>query len=440
MSTKAQAKTQAKTPSAPAAARSPQPPAAEPGHEAERPDIAAQLEGAARLGHSLGAVGVDSSPPPIIQRQEIPEEEEEELQMKREPAVLQRQEQPEEEQELMMKLDIQRVGAEGGQVPPEVEAAICRARAGGQPLEGALQEQMSASLGHDFSGVRVHTDSEADALNQQLHAKAFTTGSDIFFERGVYDPASSGGQELIAHELTHVVQQSSGRVSGGRSGLTLRPAGDTFEQEADTLARQTTSTRLASEALRSWPHIVQADGIKRAGAKEQERLSGLASVGEAMYGEEEAGEPIYVKQYSEDPKPGYRCIERGDLITGAAAPCVIVGIAGYSDNNVVAYAMAHFDSEADRNAVYNVLTDMKDLVVAGAAGTRSWKVWVSGGNMSAHPNTAKGETTPMWTVVGEELGHLGGVELVGSSLGGLYGLYMTRKWLAHRWVMQVRRY
>jgi hypothetical protein len=261
MSTKAQVKTQAKTPAAPGPAHVGQPPVAVSEREAERPDIAEQLEGAARLGHSLGAVSVDSSPPPIIQRQEIPEEEE--LQLKREPAAVQRQEIPEEEEaelqmmaappgqvalqrqeipeeeeeELMLKPEEGQVGPQGGPVPPEVEAAIQRARGGGQPLERALQEQMGASLGHDFSGVRVHTDAEADALNQQLTAKAFTTGRDIFFRRGAYEPGSSSGRELIAHELSHVVQQSTGRVSRG-GGMMVRPAGDAFEQEADTLNQQ----------------------------------------------------------------------------------------------------------------------------------------------------------------------------------------------------------
>jgi hypothetical protein len=235
MNTKAPVKTPAKTPAAPAAARMPQPPVAAPEHEAERPDIAAQLEGAARLGHSLGAVGVDSPAPPIIQRQELPEEEEEELQMKRESAAVQRQALPEEDEELMMKRDDQRVGPQGGQVPPEVEAAIQRARGGGQPLEGPLQEQMSEALGHDFSRVRVHTGSEADALSRQFQAMAFTTGPDIFFRRGEYTPGAAGGRELIAHELCHVVQQSTGRVRRGRGGprMTVRAVGDAFEREAD---------------------------------------------------------------------------------------------------------------------------------------------------------------------------------------------------------------
>jgi hypothetical protein len=259
MSTKAQINAQAKTSAAPAAARIPQPPVAAPEHEAERPNMAAQLEAAARLGHSLGTVGVDSSPPPIIQRQELPEEEEEELQMKPEPAAIQRQELPEEEEEeLMLKPEEGRVGPQGGPVPPEVEAAIQRARGGGQPLEGAVQEQMSASLGHDFTVVRVHTDAEAEVLNRQLQAKAFTTGPDIFFKRGAYDPASSGGRELIAHELSHVVQQSSGRVNGEGSGMTVGPAGDAFEQEADEQARQVALQRAVANPILATPADILA--------------------------------------------------------------------------------------------------------------------------------------------------------------------------------------
>jgi len=142
------------------------------------------------------------------------------------------------EEELQMKPDIQQVGLEGGEVDSDVEVAINQARGGGQPLEEAVQKQMSETIGHDFSGVRVHRDSGADELNQQLSAKTFTTGPDIFFKRGAYDPVSSRGRELIAHELTHVVQQGTGRVSGHGSGMTVPPAGDTLEKEADAQARR----------------------------------------------------------------------------------------------------------------------------------------------------------------------------------------------------------
>jgi hypothetical protein len=267
MSTKAQAKTQVKTPAAPAAAHIPQPPVAELEHEAERPDIVTQLDNATRLGHRFGALGVDHSPPPIIQRQEIPEVAEEELQMRSESAALQRQELPEEDEELMMKPAEGRVGPQGGQVPPEVEAAINRARGGGQPLDGALQEQMSASLGYDFSGVRVHTDAEADALNQQLTARAFTTGRDIFFRQGEYNPGADSGRELISHELTHVVQQRTGRVGAESSGMAVRPVGDAFEQEADEMGSEAnheikngSQQRATSKA--SWPSPADVEALQ----------------------------------------------------------------------------------------------------------------------------------------------------------------------------------
>ncbi len=63
------------------------------------------------------------------------------------------------------------------------------------------------AFGADFSGVRVHTDAQAHQLNQSIQAKAFTTGQDVFVRQGAYEPGSRGGQELLAHELTHVVQQ-----------------------------------------------------------------------------------------------------------------------------------------------------------------------------------------------------------------------------------------
>ena len=71
---------------------------------------------------------------------------------------------------------------------------------------------MEQVFGADFSGVKVHTDATSDELNQAIQAKAFTTGEDIFFRSGAYEPSSWGGQELLAHELTHVVQQNGGAV------------------------------------------------------------------------------------------------------------------------------------------------------------------------------------------------------------------------------------
>ncbi|NTV63526.1 MAG: DUF4157 domain-containing protein [Oscillochloris sp.] len=114
----------------------------------------------------------------------------------------------------------------------EVETTIQQARGGGQALDGGVGIQMERAFGADFSGVRVHTGNQADALNQTLSARAFTVGQDIFFRDGEYSPGSASGRELLAHELTHVVQQT-GAV---QTKLVVGAADDVYEQEADQVA------------------------------------------------------------------------------------------------------------------------------------------------------------------------------------------------------------
>jgi hypothetical protein len=140
--------------------------------------------------------------------------EEDELQMKRD--VIQRESEggEGEEEELQMKRtqrkDDEQIDMSGSfDVGNDVESRISAKSGSGQAIPEVHRDLFESSMGHDFSGVNVHTDSESDSLNKELGARAFTTGSDIFFRQGEYNPASSGGQELLAHELTHVVQQGA---------------------------------------------------------------------------------------------------------------------------------------------------------------------------------------------------------------------------------------
>ena len=114
----------------------------------------------------------------------------------------------------------------GGDASTELESSIQRARGSGQSLDANLQRSMGQAMGADFSGVKVHTDSQSDQLNQSIQAKAFTTGQDVFFRQGAYEPSSRGGQELIAHELTHVVQQNGGAVQRSPQQTTTSPTDD----------------------------------------------------------------------------------------------------------------------------------------------------------------------------------------------------------------------
>lgn len=100
-----------------------------------------------------------------------------------------------------------------GPASPEFEQDLNRARGGGGSMDATVQAQMESAMGADFSQVKIHTGPQADQLSQSIQAKAFTTGNDVFFRQGAYAPNSPGGQELLAHELTHVVQQQPSTVA-----------------------------------------------------------------------------------------------------------------------------------------------------------------------------------------------------------------------------------
>lgn len=145
-------------------------------------------------------------------------------------------ERPEEREARQLK-PIQRsaVGPSGA-APPDASAV--QLGSSGQPLPGGTRALMESYLRHDFSSVRIHADAAADRAAQALSAQAYTSGRDIVFAAGQFDPESRAGQQLLAHELTHVVQQARGNV-GGRDigfGVRLGSPQDAFEREADVAA------------------------------------------------------------------------------------------------------------------------------------------------------------------------------------------------------------
>ncbi len=160
---------------------------------------------------------------------------------------------------------------DGGAINDDISQRINSKRGGGSSLDSAVQASASGQLGYDFSGVKVHTDSESDQLNKSLGAKAFTTGSDIYFSANSYSPGTSEGQELIHHELTHVVQQGGQAPAGG---LTLGPADDAYEREADHMAKSAASQSASQPASTQAKRIeeIQAMRIQREAAPEEEEM------------------------------------------------------------------------------------------------------------------------------------------------------------------------
>lgn len=179
--------------------------------------------------------------PAVAQRESTPEEDEELLQAKHDPAIAQRESSPEEDEELLQAKP--EVGLEGGPVSDEIAGRIQAQRGSGSPLADGVRTSMEASFGTSFEDVRVHTDSESQDLNTSISARAFTTGNDIFLGNG----ASSGDSNLMAHELTHVVQQRDMTTSGP---MAVGPAGDSYEQQADATAATVAAGGAAPTAQR----------------------------------------------------------------------------------------------------------------------------------------------------------------------------------------------
>ena len=123
---------------------------------------------------------------------------------------------------LVTRIGRRALGATGGTVDRDSEAAINAARGGGSPLDHAARTVMEGAFGADFSGVRVHADGTARELNARVQAKAFTVGADIFFRDAVPDARTAEGQQLLAHELTHTIQQGFATASAPQAHLSAK--------------------------------------------------------------------------------------------------------------------------------------------------------------------------------------------------------------------------
>jgi hypothetical protein len=127
----------------------------------------------------------------------------------KEKKPVQKQAMPEEEEK---HGSVQMKEESGAAVHSDIADRIANC-SGGDPLPQKTLREMEASFGADFTDVRIHTDSDAVELCQQLGAQAFTHGKDIFFNAGKFNPESASGKLLLAHELTHIIQQSDEKGS-----------------------------------------------------------------------------------------------------------------------------------------------------------------------------------------------------------------------------------
>jgi len=160
---------------------------------------------------------------------------------------------------------------------------------GGAPLDKDTRGFMESRLGADFSDVRVHTDATASDSARSVQAYAYTVGSDVVFQSGKYEPESDSGKRMLAHELTHVVQQRSGPVAGtpAPGGIQISHPSDRFEQAAESSADRVMSSApaTAQASVAAAPASVQREGeeeeeevqgifVQREGEEEEEEVQG----------------------------------------------------------------------------------------------------------------------------------------------------------------------
>jgi hypothetical protein len=172
---------------------------------------------------------------------------------------------------------IDRSGSGPAHLDREVARAIDERRGRGEELDGDARANLEGAMGEDFSDVRVHDDADAHELSTAVSAEAFTTGSDVFFQSGKYDPSSSAGQKLLAHELTHVAQQ---RGATPTSDMTVSEPGDASEVEASAIADKvssapaTPSQQTATVSRAAEEEELQMSRLDRASAEEEEPVQG----------------------------------------------------------------------------------------------------------------------------------------------------------------------
>jgi Domain of unknown function (DUF4157) len=146
---------------------------------------------------------------------------------------------------------------------------------GGTPLPADLRADMEGRFGHDFGDVRIHNDGAAHESAKSVNAQAYTVGSNIVFQRDRYDPASDAGRHMIAHELTHVVQQRSGPVDGtdAGGGVKISDPGDRFERDAVANADRLMSAPAPATGVQRLPEGGASVQRQDAPAEEEEEAT-----------------------------------------------------------------------------------------------------------------------------------------------------------------------
>jgi len=171
---------------------------------------------------------------------------------------------------------------------------------GGSSLDNDTRADMESRFGTSFGDVKVHTGGSAHDSAKSVNAQAYTVGSNIVFQDGKYDPGSDAGKHMLAHELTHVVQQRSGPVDGSDAGggVKVSDPSDRFEREASANADRL----MSSDAHAGHDHGPAAPAASAAGVQRVEEEEEVAQtyVQREEEGEEEVAQTYVQREEGEE--------------------------------------------------------------------------------------------------------------------------------------------
>lgn len=213
-------------------------------------------------------------------------------------------------------------------VPPIVHEVL---RSPGQPLDTAPRSFMESRFGHDFSSVRVHTDAKAANSARSVNALAYTVGQSVVFGSNQYQPHTRAGQQLMAHELTHVVQQGgAGNTKQSPDALAINSSDDAFEQQASVTAQQVMTGASITGALSvSGPAIQRQTpgGDTEQKPPEKKDTSEVVAAGVKTVVEQATGNNAQVKKVILDPIKDKLKGQWNRLDTGEKAATIGLGAA-----------------------------------------------------------------------------------------------------------------
>ncbi|MGZ3930107.1 MAG: eCIS core domain-containing protein, partial [Bacteroidia bacterium] len=174
----------------------------------------------------------------------------------------------EEEEEHVLMAKSENGGLQGTE---QLQQQLSSSKGGGQSLDSTVKSEMEQKMGADLGNVKIHTDQKAHDMAEGINAKAFTHGQDVYFKQGNYDPASSSGKELLAHELAHTQQQKGGVNRKVQRQIDLGIARTAFT----TYLSSQPSTFIINALFSQWNSLSPEEKEKKINAGFDQKIAGL---------------------------------------------------------------------------------------------------------------------------------------------------------------------